>query len=245
MVTPRSEKPEKRIRRKKKQPKRSRLSYSLLLLLAMIIVGAVTGFVAYSFGKQALEGVNPAPSGIKLPKINPNTKIQETPKALPKGEPNNKNSFFLNELELVAEAKAKTQLELGNLTRPSLQPKVSISDRKKIYTRVDRVFNSMRDPLAVSASADQRISERIAALRQRVYTSGRNYGRNVDTFSDAKSSVPLSAPIEVTSPSQWQDREVPVNNGQVKVEIIEFNSTPASSVEVINTSTLNGEANRR
>lgn len=244
MATPRSEKPEKRIRRKKRQPQKFRLSYSLLLLLAMIVVGSVTGMVAYSFGKQALEGVNPSPSGIKLPKINPNTKTQESPKAAPKGNSENKNSFFLNESELVAEARTKSQLELGNLTRPIFKPKPNISDRKKIYTRVDRAFDSMRDPLAVSASADQRIAERIAALRQRVYTNGRISRRNVDTVV-IKSSVPFSAPIDANPASQWQDRDIPANKTEVNVEIVDFNSKPATSLEVMDTSVPSNEVNRR
>ncbi|PZU97396.1 MAG: hypothetical protein DCE90_07535 [Pseudanabaena sp.] len=243
MATPRSEKPEKR-RRKKKQPKKFRLSYSLLLLLSMIVVGSVMGLFAYSFGKQALEGVNPSPSGIKLPKINPNTKTPESPKPSPKGDAENKSSFFLNESELVAEARAKSQLEIGMLTRPSSPAKTNISDRKRIYTRVDRAFNSMRDPLAVSASADQRIAERIAALRQRVYSNERISRRNVDRGADVKPSV-ITPPMPLSSSSQWEDRETPANNAQVRVEIVDLNPKPASSLEVMDTSVPINEINRR
>ncbi|OIP75699.1 MAG: hypothetical protein AUK48_06955 [Oscillatoriales cyanobacterium CG2_30_44_21] len=239
MATPRSEQPEKHIRRKKKQPKRFRISYSFLLLLLMLIVGSVTGLVAYSFGKQALEGVNPSPSGIKLPKINPNTK--ESPKALPKKGNEDKTSFFLNESELVAESKARTQLDLGKLTRPVYQSKTSGSDRQRIYTRVDQAFNSMRDPLAVSASADQRIAEKIAALRQRVYTNGQINERNTNSFVEVKSAVST----ESRSSSQWQDRELSPNNRQIGSEVTEINSKPTNTIEVTETSIPINELNRR
>ena len=65
MATPQKQ---KQLRKKKKPPKKFRLSYSLTLLFVMIVVGAVAGLVSYRFGKQALEGVNSSPAGVKLPK---------------------------------------------------------------------------------------------------------------------------------------------------------------------------------
>jgi hypothetical protein len=191
--------PEKRLRRKKKPPKKFRLSYSLLLLFAMIVVGSVAGLVAYNFGKQALEGVNPSPSGVKLPKVSPAAK----PKA-----------FLLDEAQIIAEMKARSQQELGGLTRPNFVAKANTSDRKTMYTKVDRSYNSIRDPLAISANADDRIAERIAELRQRVYTSSRSYENNLErpvADSASASLALLSTPVELTPiRSRWQDRDVDV-----------------------------------
>ena len=203
MVSPR---PEKRSRKKKKPPKKFRLSYSLLLLLAMIVVGAVTGLLAYRFGKLALEGVNPSPAGIKLPKISPAAKPKESPKSSPSGQ-DSKTSLFLDEQEVIAEMKSRSQQELGNLTRPNFVAKVNNSDRKMlISSRVDQAYNSMRDPLAISANADERIAERIAELRQRVYTSSRSYEGNFDRPS--VSPPLLSTPVELTPiRNRWEDRD--------------------------------------
>ena len=223
MATPQ---PQKRLRKKKKPPKKFRLSYSLLLLFAMIIVGSVAGLVAFKFGKQALEGVNPSPAGIKLPKANPVSKPKESPKASPQSQTDSKTSFFLDEAEVIAEMQSRSQQELGGLTRPAFVAKANISDRKRIYTKVDRAYNSIRDPLAVSADADERIAARIAALRQRVYTSSRTYDSSFDrSFTNAPiSSSLLSTPVEITPiRSRWEDLDTSVvgNPRQVSVEVKE------------------------
>ncbi|WP_201321944.1 hypothetical protein [Pseudanabaena sp. lw0831] len=223
MATPQ---PQKRLRKKKKPPKKFRLSYSLILLFAMIIVGSVAGLVAFSFGKQALEGVNPSPAGIKLPKASPVSKPKESPKASPQSQTDGKTSFLLDEAEVIAEMKARSQQELGGLTRPAFVAKANISDRKRIYTRVDRAYNSMRDPLAVSADADDRIAARIAALRQRVYTSSRTDDiRFARSFANGSNSPALlSTSVELTPiRSRWEDRDASVvgKPQQVNVEVIE------------------------
>lgn len=221
MATPQ---PQKRLRKKKKPPKKFRLSYSLMLLLAMIIVGSVAGVVAYSFGKQALEGVNPSPAGIKLPKASPGSKPKDPPKSSPKNQDNAKTSFFLDEAEVIAEMQARSQQELGGLTRPAFVAKANISDRKRIYTRVNRAYNSMRDPLAISANADERISARIAALRQRVYTSSRTYDSSFKrSYANGSSSPALLSTTSLEHPvdrSRWEDVDTSVtsNPRQVSVE---------------------------
>ncbi len=209
--------PEKRLRKKKKSPRRFRLSYSLLLLLAMIVVGSVSGLVAYKFGKQALEGVNPSPTGIKLPKISPVPKPKESPQSSSQSQ-DDKVSFLLDEAEVIAEMKAQAQQELGGLRRPNPVAKTNTSDRRSIYARVDRAYNSMRDPLAISATADERIAERIAELRQRVYTSNQPYNSSFDQSiaNNASASLPsLSTPVELTSiRSSWEDRDAALLNPQ-------------------------------
>jgi hypothetical protein len=221
MATPQ---PQKRLRKKKKPPKKFRLSYSLLLLFAMLIVGSVAGLVAFRFGKQALEGVNPSPAGIKLPKSSPVSKPKDQSTPSPQSQTDGKTSF-LDEAEVIAEMKSRSQQELGGLTRPAFVAKANISDRKRIYTKVDRMYNSMRDPLAVSADADDRIAARIAALRQRVYTSSRTYDSSFDrSFTNAPiSSSLLSTPVEITPiRSRWEDLDTPVvNPRQVSVEVKE------------------------
>ncbi|MEA5476203.1 hypothetical protein VB774_01090 [Pseudanabaena galeata UHCC 0370] len=232
MATPQ---PQKRLRKKKKPPKKFRLSYSLVLLFAMIVVGSVAGLVAYSFGKQALEGVNPSPAGIKLPKPSPASKPKESPKASPQSQTDGKTSFFLDEAEVIAEMQARSQQELGGLTRPAFVAKANISDRKRIYKRVDRAYKSMRDPLAISADADARIAARIAALRQRVYASSRstsdNFDRPVANNANSSSVSLSSAPVELTPiRDRWEDRDAALggNPRQVTVEIIEVAPEPPS-----------------
>lgn len=229
--------PEQRLRKKKKPPKRFRLTYSLLLLFTMVVVGLVAGLVAYRFGKQALEGVNPTPAGIKSPKVLPSTKPKDPPKSSSQGQTDDKISFLLDEAELIAEIKARSQQELGAMTRPAFVAKSNVSERKSIYTRVDRAYNSMRDPLAISANADERISARIAALRQRVYTRSRSYESNIDRLSDNNSStsIPLlSTPIELTPiRSRWQDRDAVLSNpSKVTVEDNDTSTKPSNTFSV-------------
>ncbi|PZO40829.1 MAG: hypothetical protein DCF19_10995 [Pseudanabaena frigida] len=238
--------PEKRLRKKKKPPKKFRLSYSLLLLFAMIVVGTVAGLVAYKFGKQALEGVNPSPSGIKLPKTSPAPKPKESPKSQ-----DGKTSFLLDESEVIAEMKARSQQELGGLTRPNPVAKANISDRKIIYARVNRVYNSMRDPLAISANADERIAARIAELRQRVYISSRSYESFERPVANnaSNSSLPLlSSPIE-TAPihSRWEDRDSALLNPRKgSIEDLEVLPKPTSSFFIPDRQMpSNGDGNRR
>ena len=230
MATPQ---PQQRLVKKKKPPQKFRLSYSLMLLFAMVIVGSVAGLVAFRFGKQALEGVNPSPAGIKLPKASPVSKPKDLPKASPQSQTGAKTSFFLDEAEVIAEMQARSQKELGGLTRPAFVAKANISDRKRIYTKVDRVYNSMRDPLAVSSDADARIAARIAALRQRVYTSSRTYESRFDrSFTNAPiSSSSLSTPELTPIRSRWEDRDTSLVGSprQVSVEVIEASPQPTSS----------------
>ncbi|WP_055076065.1 hypothetical protein [Pseudanabaena sp. 'Roaring Creek'] len=207
MATPQ---PEKRLRKKKKSPKKFRLSYSLLLLFAMIVVGTLAGLASYKFGKQALEGVNPSPAGIKLPKASPVSKPSDSTKSSPQSSSDAKTSFLLDEEEAIATVKAQIKQEIGDLRRPAYVAKANVSDRKRLYARVDRVYNSMRDPLMVSADADERIALRIAALRQKVYISSRAYESNFDRplANNASSLSLVSTPVEL-SPirSRWEDRD--------------------------------------
>jgi len=231
MATTRTEKPEKRLRKKKTPPKKFRLSYSLLLLFAMLIIGSVAGVMAYNFGKQALDGVNPSPAGVKLPKISPISKPTDKPKATPQ---DGKTSFLLDESEIISEMKTRSQNELGGLTRPAFVAKTQISDRKKMYTKVDRVYNSMRDPLAISANSDERIGERIAALRQRVYTSSRfsdvDYNQFGTTTSN-NSSFFISTPVEIAPiRSKWSDRDLSLGvSRQVPLATMEVSTKPTNS----------------
>ncbi len=246
MATPQ---PQKRLRKKKKPPKKFRLSYSLMLLFAMLIVGAVAGLVAFSFGKQALEGVNPSPAGIKLPKASPASKPKESPKASPQSQIEGKTSFLLDEAEVIAEMQARSQQELGGLTRPAFVAKANISDRKRIYTRVDHPYNSMRDPLAVSADADDRIAARIAALRQRVYTSSRtDDSRFARSYPNSNSPALLSTSVELTPiRSRWEVRDTSVlaNPRQVSVEFIEAAPQPTGSFFIPAQAPSTAEVNRR
>ena len=221
---------EKRLRKKKKPPQRFRLSYSLLLLLTMVVVGLVSGVVAYRFGKQSLEGVNPSPAGIKLPKASPAAKPKDSPKPTNQKQNDGKTSFWLDEAEVIAEMKARSQQELGELKRPVAIAKANISDRKKIYTRVDRAYNSMRDPLAISADADERIAARIAALRQRVYISSRAYDQNSDkaVANQASDRLPLlSTPVDLPPiRSRWEDRDASLVNSR------KVNNTDSTDIQV-------------
>ncbi|MEI6329034.1 MAG: hypothetical protein WCP16_07365 [Pseudanabaena sp. ELA645] len=232
---------EKRSRKKRKPTQQFKLSYSFVILIAMLIVGTIAGVVAFGFGKQALEGVNSSPTGVKIPKILPTDKPKESPKSSPSSKPDNKVSFLLDESQAILDMKARSKQELGSTTRPSFMIKPS-NDLKAIQTRVDRAYISMRDPLAISASADERIADRIAELRQRVYTNNRSYGnfseRPVDRYSDRpvasdtnNGSLLLSTPVElVPIRSSWQSRDVSLPSSQKVVgEDINVVSNPPSS----------------
>ncbi len=233
---------EKRSRKRKKPPQQFKLSYSFVLLIAMLIVGIFAGIIAFGFGKQALEGVNSSPAGVKMPKIMPTGKPKESPKPSPSSKPDNKVSFLLDESQAILDMKARSKQELGSTTRPSFIIKPS-NDVKTIQARVDKAYVSMRDPLAISASADERIADRIAELRQRVYTSSRSYGnvsdRHVDRYSDRPavdantSLVVLSTPVElVPIRSSWQSRDTSLPSSQLSSEKIgaeEMNVTPNPS----------------
>ena len=141
----------------------------------------------------------------------------------------------MDEAEVIAEMQARSQQELGGLTRPAFVAKANISDRKRIYKRVDRAYKSMRDPLAISADADARIAARIAALRQRVYASSRstsdNFDRPVANNANSSSVSLSSAPVELTPiRDRWEDRDAALggNPRQVTVEIIEVAPEPPS-----------------
>lgn len=248
MATTRPEKPEKRLRKKKKPPKKFRLSYSLLLLLAMVVVGSIAGLVAYRFGKQALEGVNPSPAGIKLPKVSPVPKPKDSPKSSPSSQ-DGKTSFLLDENEVIADMKSRSQQELGGLTRPAFVAKADISDRKKIYTRVDRAYNSIREPLAISANADERIAERIAALRKTVYSRTRAYesdlALNQPIANNVSASMPLlSTPIEIDSiRNRWEDRYTP--SGSSSKNDIQISPKSTSSFFIPEQQPYSAEVNRR
>ncbi len=232
MATTRPEKPEKRLRKKKKPPKKFRLSYSLMLLIAMLVVGFVAGLVAYKFGKQALEGVNPSPAGIKLPKVSPPPKPKDSAPKPSTSTQDGKTSFMLDEAEILAEIKAQSQQELGGLTRPAYVAKANISDRKRIYTKVDRAYNSIREPLAISANTDARIAERIALLRQTVHSRSRTYENDFDLnrqISNQVSTMPLLSTSVDTVPirSRWEDRDTALVNSQ-KVNDVEILTKPTS-----------------
>ena len=237
---------ENRSRKRKKPPQKFKLSYSFVLLIAMLIVGTVAGIIAFGFGKQALEGVNSSPAGVKMPKIMPTDKPKDSPKPSPSNKPDNKVSFLLDESQAILEMQARAKQELGSTTRPSFVIKPS-KDVKTIQARVDNAYVSMRDPLAISASADERIADRIAELRQRVYTTSRSYGnvsdRPVVRYSDRSaddtntSLVVVSTPVElVPMRSSWQSRDGSLPSSQLspqispqKVGTEEMNVTPNPS----------------
>ncbi|MBD2188771.1 hypothetical protein [Pseudanabaena mucicola] len=232
MATPKAERSP---RRKKKPPKKFRLGYSLLVLLAMLCVGATAGIVAYSFGKQALEGVKPAPAGVKLPNptpiANPNSSPKTSPKPSPSNQPTSSNSFLLDESQAIDAMKLRSQQELGGLTRPAFVAKANISDRKRIAAKVDRAYASMRDPLAISANADERIANRIAALRQRVYSSSQVYNRNFEqpiasndsnaSLTSAALSTPSTSMQMTPMVSRWQE-QTEASPNQVTIEVLEI-----------------------
>jgi len=200
----------------------------------MIVVGSVAGLVAYRFGKQALEGVNPSPAGIKLPKVSPPPKPKDSPKSSQDG----KTSLLLDEDEVIGEMKARSQQELGALTRPNYVAKANVSDRKRIYTRVERTYNSMRDPLAISTNSDERIAESIASLRQRVYSRSRIYEtdtalkRPIANNANASTTL-LSTPVEIEPiRSRWQDRDEQLAKSR-QVSDVEVLPKPTSSFLII------------
>jgi hypothetical protein len=55
-------------RRKRQSKAKSQVSYSFALLCLMLVVGCISGLVAFYLGQQALSDVNPIPLGGKLPR---------------------------------------------------------------------------------------------------------------------------------------------------------------------------------
>jgi hypothetical protein len=84
----------------------------------------------------------------------------------------------------------------------------------------------MRDPLAISADADERIAARIAALRQRVYISSRAYDQNLERpiANQASDRLPLlSTPVDLPPiRSRWEDRDASLVNSR---KVTNTNST--------------------
>jgi len=50
---------------------RSRLSYSMVLLIMMIGSGTAAGIYSYNFGREALREVRPSPPSVRLPTVKP------------------------------------------------------------------------------------------------------------------------------------------------------------------------------
>ncbi len=224
MATPRPEnhpqnRPEKRLRKKKKPPKKFRLSYSLLLLLIMPVVGSITGVIAYGFGKQALEGVNPSPTGVKLPRVNPQSPSPkpQSPKPTSQNQGDQNVAMWLDESSVIAEIQMRSQNELGALRRPTTNTtaKSNPINRRTIFARVDRAYNSMRDPLAISANADERISARIAALRQRVYSQSAMLDKSLerDFVNPSSATALVSSEVQINPiRDRWQQRDADLVN---------------------------------
>lgn len=84
-------------RRGKKKPKaKSQVSYTFVLLVLMLAIACISGVVAFVFGQQALQGVNPIPLGGKLPKqvISPD-KPTAKPTTKPTAKPANTDKSSL------------------------------------------------------------------------------------------------------------------------------------------------------
>lgn len=91
-------------RKKRKLKAKSQMSYSFVLLILMLVVGCISGLVAFIFGQQALQGVNPIPLGGQLPKppVPP-----EKPSNVPPEKPSKKattNSFLYRDRHTVVNA---------------------------------------------------------------------------------------------------------------------------------------------
>jgi cytoskeletal protein RodZ len=105
-------------RRKRKSKAKNKVSYSFVLLSLMLIVGCISGLVAFVFGQQALQGVNPVPLGGKLPR-------QAVPPEKPSKKANT-NSFWDDNRKAISwsqqddlEIDAKKDLKMMNLIRPT------------------------------------------------------------------------------------------------------------------------------
>ncbi len=106
------------VSRKRKSKAKSQVSYSFVLLSLMLIVGCISGLVAFTLGQQALQGVNPIPLGGKLP-----SQVVPTEKPSKKA---NTNSFWDSDrkaFNLTSEAElgtnAKNNVTLMNLVHPT------------------------------------------------------------------------------------------------------------------------------
>ena len=111
-------------RRKRKSKAKSQVSYSLVLLSLMLIVGCISGLVAFTFGQQALQGVNPIPLGGKLPR-------QAVPTEKPSKKANT-NSFWDDDkkaVTLVTQDKLVTDAKNNGSLMSLVHPTNAVSDR--------------------------------------------------------------------------------------------------------------------
>ncbi|MEE3718606.1 hypothetical protein V2H45_17840 [Tumidithrix elongata RA019] len=136
--------PKDRPVKKKKAKKGFRLSYSFVLLILMVIVGTITGLFAFKFGQKALEGVNPSPTGVKLPKLTPKSSPSPSPSGTPKKT--DATSFLLDENEVIVASQMLFNEQLGGLTRKPRFPRSLI--QKPQVTQVTRLA-SIRDRLGL------------------------------------------------------------------------------------------------
>ncbi|CAN1211923.1 hypothetical protein TUMEXPCC7403_17085 [Tumidithrix helvetica PCC 7403] len=184
--------PKDRPVRKKKAKKGFRLSYSFVLLILMVIVGTITGLIAYEFGKKALQGVNPSPTGVKLPKLTP--KPSPSPSGTPKKS--DATSFLLDEHEVILASQQLFNEQLGGLTRKPRFPRSPVQN-----TQVTRLA-SIRDRLGLPR---YRELGNFAVLKESDLSSplgrsDRNVSQNVSTSRTAKDSSQESAIAEPDSP---------------------------------------------
>jgi hypothetical protein len=79
-------------RGRKKSKTKSQVSYTFVLLTLMLAIACISGVVAFVFGQQALQGVNPIPLGGKLPK---QIASPDKPTAKPTAKPANTDKSSL------------------------------------------------------------------------------------------------------------------------------------------------------
>jgi hypothetical protein len=170
-------------KRKSKAKKQFKLSYSLVLLILMVVVGTIAGLVAYKFGQQALQGVNPSPTGVKLPKLTP--KASPSPSATPK-KPDT-TSFLLDEQQVILASQVLFNEQLGGLTRKPRFP------RSLIQNPQNSRLAQIRDRLGLPRYREVSVSSLFKD------SSSRN-----PAFAglDAKARTVLNAEIATTAPSE-------------------------------------------
>jgi hypothetical protein len=98
---------DKVLKRSKAQKRKGGNSYTRILLLLMLTAFIAGGLYAFGFGKKALQGVNPVPQGVKLPKLPPPPTLSPTPSTKKKPD----STSFLNEPKTIKMAQQKMAMD--------------------------------------------------------------------------------------------------------------------------------------
>jgi hypothetical protein len=149
-------------RRKKRSKAKSQVSYSFVMLSLMLILACISGFVAFMFGQQALQGVNQIPLGGKLPRqAIPVDKPSDKP--TPKTSKKANTSFFLHEDRKKIFLAQQDEIDTNATSRDSL-----INLVRSSYVNTDYANNLLANRVQLAttphSNSDLNINQQVQQL---------------------------------------------------------------------------------